>query len=192
MSLQGAREAAAGGDWKAGYELLMEADSQGLLGSAELPLLAEVAYAAGDLDATIDAWERAHALGVEAGDDVAAAGAAVRVAMHLLLDTALLAPVRGWLARAERLLEGPGDSPPHAWLAVARTYERMLSGDLDSAREWAESAIELGSKHDPAAGAIGRVAYARLLILDGEVDEGLSLLDDVGGATVSGDLDPLS
>ena len=36
----------------------------------------------------------------------AAAGAAVRVAMHLLFDTALLAPVRGWLARAERLLDG--------------------------------------------------------------------------------------
>src|SRR5215218_7189957 len=104
MSLQGAREAAAGGDWKAGYELLMEADSHGLLGSADLPLLAEVAYAAGHLDVTIEAW--AHAHGIEAGDPVAAAGAAARIAMHLLLDTALMAPVRGWLARAEQLLEG--------------------------------------------------------------------------------------
>jgi tetratricopeptide (TPR) repeat protein len=190
--VEGAHKAAARGDWHDAFELFVRADEKGLVGAADLPVLAEVAYAAGQLDATIEAWERAHAVFVEAGDDVAAAGAAVRVAMHLLLDTALLAPVRGWLARAERLLEGPGDSPPHAWLAVARTYERMLSGDLDSAREWAESAIELGSKHDPAAGAIGRVAYARLLILDGEVGEGLSLLDDVGGATVSGDLDPLS
>ena len=73
---------------------------------ADLPLLAEVAYAAGHLDVTIEAWERAYTLCVEAGDPVAAAGAAVRVAMHLLLDTALMAPVRGWLARAEHLLEG--------------------------------------------------------------------------------------
>jgi tetratricopeptide (TPR) repeat protein len=187
-----AHEAAARGDRDEAFELFARADQKGLVGAADLPVLAEVAYAAGQLDATIEAWERAHAICVETGDKVAAAGAAVRVAMHILLDTALLAPVRGWLARAERLLEGHDETPPHAWLCVARTYERMLSGDLDSAREWAESAIELGSKHDLAAGAIGRVAYARLLILDGEVDEGLSLLDDVGGTMVSGDLDPLS
>ena len=159
---------------------------------AELPLLAEVAYAAGHLDVTIEAWERAHALGVEAGDPVAAAGAAVRVAMHLLLDTALMAPVRGWLARAERLLEGQQDTPAHAWLAVVRTYERMLIGDVQGARQWSERAIEVGAKHDAAACAVGRVAGARLRILDGDVAEGLALLDEVGVAAISGDLDALS
>jgi hypothetical protein len=84
----------------------MKADADGVAGSADLPVLGEVAYAAGHLDVAIDAWERAHAASVQAGDHIAAAGAAVRVAMHLLLDTALMAPVRGWLARAERLLDG--------------------------------------------------------------------------------------
>ena len=141
---------------------------------------------------TIEAWERAYALCVEADDKDAAAGAAVRVAMHLLFDTALMAPVRGWLARAERLLEGRGETPASAWLAVVRAYERMLTGDLAGARPWARRAIELGSRHDPAACALGRVAEARLLILDGDVEQGLALLDEVGLATVSGDLDPLS
>ena len=68
----------------------------------------------------------------------------------------------------------------------------MLTGDLPGARPWARRAIELGSKHDPAACALGRVAEARLLILDGDVEQGLALLDEVGVATVSGDLDPLS
>jgi tetratricopeptide (TPR) repeat protein len=192
MSLQRAREAAAGGDWESGYELLSNADSDGLLGAAELPLLAEVAYAAGHLDVTIEAWERAHALCVAAGDPVAAASAAVRVAMHLLLDTALMAPVRGWLARAEHLLEGREETPAHAWLAVVRTYERMLIGDVQEARRWSELAIEVGSKRDAAACAVGRVAGARLRILDGDVVEGLALLDEVGVAAVSGDLDALS
>ena len=58
MSLQRAREAAAGGDWEAGYELLMKADSDGLLGPVELPLFAEVAYAPGHLDVTIEAAAR--------------------------------------------------------------------------------------------------------------------------------------
>ena len=170
----------------------MKADSDGLLGPADLPLLAEVAYAAGHLDVTIEAWERAHALSVQAGDPVAAAGAAVRVAMHLLLDTALMAPVRGWLARAEHLLEGQQETPAHAWLAVVRTYERMLTGDVQAARQWSERAIEVGSECDAAACAVGRVAGARLRILDGDVAEGLALLDEVGVAAVSGDLDALS
>ena len=190
--VQRARDAAARGDWQVAFELFMKADADGLAGPADLGVLGEVAYAAGHLDVTIEAWERAYALGVEAGDGEAAAGAAVRVAMHLLFDTALMAPVRGWLARAERLLQGEGETPAGAWLAAVRAYERMLSGDLAGARPWARRAIELGSQHDPAACALGRVAEARLLILDGDVEQGLALLNEVGVATVTGDLDPLS
>jgi tetratricopeptide (TPR) repeat protein len=192
MSVAGAREAAARGDWEEAYELLMKTDANGLMGQAELPLLGEVAYAAGHLDVTIEAWERTHTLSVQAGEPVAAAGAAVRVALHLLLDTALMAPVRGWLARAERLLEGQEETPAHAWLAVVRTYERMLTGDVQGARPWSERAIEVGSRCEAAACAVGRVAAARLRILDGDVEQGLALLDEAGVAAVSGDLDPLS
>jgi tetratricopeptide (TPR) repeat protein len=187
-----ARDAAALKDWRQAFDLLMEADKDGLLAPTDLPVLGEVAYAAGHLDVTIEAWERAHAGFMQAGDQVAAAGAAVRVAMHLLFDTALMAPVRGWLARAERLLEGRGETPAHAWFAVVRTYERMLTGDVPGARQWARRAIEVGSRCDPAACAIGQVAEARLLILDGDVQQGLALLDEAGVATVSGDLDPFS
>jgi tetratricopeptide (TPR) repeat protein len=189
---QRARDAASRGDWDEAFDLFMQADAGGLVSTIDLPVVAEVAYAAGHLDVTIEAWERAHAACVQSGDEVAAASAAVRVAMHLLIDTALMAPVRGWLGRAERLLEGHGDTSAHAWFAVARTYERMLGGDLSSARDWAGRAVEIGSKCDPAAYAIGRVAEARLLILAGDVREGLALLDDVGVEMVSGDLDPLS
>ena len=187
-----ASDAATRGEWKQAFDLLMEADADGLLTAAELPVLGEVAYAAGHLDVTIEAWERTHAACLQAGDQIAAGGAAVRVAMHLLFDTALMAPVRGWLARAERLLDGQGETPAHAWFAVVRTYERMLTGDLSDARQWARRAVEVGSRCDPAACALGRVAEARLLILDGDVEPGLALLDEAGVAIVSGDLDPLS
>jgi len=126
--VQRGREAASRGDWHEAFDLLMQADGDGLLGADELPVLAEVAYAAGHVDVTIDVWERAYAGRLQAGDQVAAAGAAVRVAMHLLLDTALMAPVRGWLGRAERLLESQGQTLAHACYAVGRTYERMLTG----------------------------------------------------------------
>jgi tetratricopeptide (TPR) repeat protein len=192
MSVQRAREAAARGDWEEAYDVVMKADADGLAGPADLALLGEVAYAAGHLDVTIEAWERTYALSAQAGAPVAAAGAAVRVAMHLLLDTALMAPVRGWLGRAERLLEDQAETPAHAWLAAVRTYERMLTGDVQGARQWSERAIEVGSRCEAAACAVGRVAAARLRILDGDVEEGLALLDEAGVAAVSGDLDPLS
>jgi tetratricopeptide (TPR) repeat protein len=187
-----AQSAASRGEWQQAFDLLMEADAAGLLAPTDLPVLGEVAYAAGHLDVTIEAWERAHAACMQGGDPLAAAGAAVRVAMHLLFDTALMAPVRGWLARAERLLEGRGETPAHAWFGVVRTYERILTGDTPGARQWAARAIAVGSNCDPAACAIGRVAQARLLILDGDVEQGLALLDEAGVAAVSGDLDPLS
>ena len=187
-----ARNTALGGDWPEAFDLFMDLDADGDLDPGDLPLLAEVAYAAGHLDVTIATWERVHASSLAVGDTIAAAGAAARVAMHLLFDTALMGPVRAWLKRAERLLEGHADAPAHAWYSVVRAYERFLSGDHDGARPWADRAVEVGSELEPAAGAIGRVAVARLLLIDGAVDDGLSLLEEVGIATTSGGLDPLS
>jgi tetratricopeptide (TPR) repeat protein len=190
--LEGARAAAAAGHWHQAHQLLAEADATLHLDGASLALLADCAYAAGHVDVTIDAWERVHAEGLRTGDPLMAAGAAVRVALHLLFDTALMAPIRGWAKRAERLLEGHDDTPVHAWLAVVRSYERLLSGDFGAARQWARRAIEVGGRLDQAAAAIGRVAEARSLILDGEVARGLELLNEAAVATVSGELDPLS
>lgn len=139
-ALERARDAAGRGEWQQALDAFMDADARAALGGADLALLAGAAYAAGRLDVTISAWERAHAQSVCAGDRLGAAGAAVHVAMHLLLDTALMAPVRGWIGRAERLLGSHEETSVHAWLAVVRNYERLLSGDFESARHWAEQA----------------------------------------------------
>src|SRR5687767_6759348 len=192
MSQDQARDAVARGAWQQAYDLLVEADKKSPLGAADLALLADMAYAAGHLDVTIASWERAYAQSMTAGDRLAAAGAAVKVALHLLFDTALMAPVRGWARRCEQLLDGQDETPVHAWLAVVRNYERLLSGDFEEARKWARRAIDSGTRHAPAAAAIGRVAEARGLILDGDVTRGLGLLDEAGTAAVSGELDPLS
>ena len=189
--VKAAHAATAAGDWARAFELFSDADGQGLLQLGDLPTFANAAYAAGELDVTIQTWERAHTAFLQAGDRPMAAGAAVRVAMHLLFDTALMAPVRGWLARAERLLDDE-PTPAHAWFAVVRNYERMLSGDVDGARQWARHAVDIGGMCDPAAAAVGAVAEARLRILDGDVVAGLALLDEAGATVMSGELDPLS
>src|SRR5205809_6437404 len=117
---QRAHDAASLGEWAQAFDLFTEADAAGVVGPADLRVFGAVAYGAGHLDRTIDTWERAYAAFSEVGEWIGAAEAAVRVAMHLLFDTALLAPVRGWLTRADELLEGKPDTPVHAWFAGVR------------------------------------------------------------------------
>src|SRR5215212_3317212 len=139
------RNAASTGDWPRAFGLLVRADQHSRLAVDDLGLLAEVAYAAGHLDVTIAAWERAHAEAVRGGDSLAAANAATRVALHLLMDTALMAPIRGWVKRAERLLDGYHNTPAHAWLALIKSYDCLMRGDLHDAQVWATRAIAAGS-----------------------------------------------
>ena len=189
--LEEAATAASRGDWQRAYEILSKADEAGLLTAAELPLLADAAYGAGHLAVTFAAWERAHAERVRAGDRRGAAEAAVRVAQHLMIDTALMAPTRAWIIRAETFLDGEEDNAVFAWVAVVRNYERLLSGDFTGARAWARRAIEVGARCEPAAAAVGKVAEARSLILEGSVREGLRLLDEAAAVALSGELPPV-
>ena len=182
----------ARGDWRGALARLRELRADRDLTPAELELLAEVAYGAGELEAAIGAWEHLHADALRAGQRVLAARAATSVAMYLMMDTGLMAPVRAWASRAERLLADEDEGPVHAWLAMTRTYERLLSGDLAQAERWAEQAIAIGDRHnEPSPATLARVARARLRILAGEVEEGLGLLDDAAVTIMSGTIDPL-
>ena len=185
-----ARSAAERNEWDEVLSLI--ASGADRCTGSDFASIADGAYAAGRLDVTIATWERAHTDALRAADPLSAAGAAVRVAMHLLFDTGLMAPVRGWLNRTDRLLEGYADTPVHAWLAVLRSYERLLSGDLSEAHRLATEAVARGVRSDAAAAAVGRVAEARCLILTGDVGAGLDLLNEAAVAGTSGELEPLT
>ncbi len=186
-----ARQAAGDGRARAAYELLLGVEAD--LDAEGLARLAEVAYIVGDVATTFEAWERVYDRAVRADEPVVAAGAATQVAMHLLMDTGLLAPVRMWVKRAERLLGGLDTTPVDAALAVAHGYERLLSGDLVASLEWARRAIELGTVHEAAAPvALARVMEARGVLFTDDVTAGLDLLDESAAGTTSGEVDPLS
>jgi hypothetical protein len=187
-----ARAALGKGDWQGALDLLTAAGEAA--GSPEgLELRALAAYGNGDVEASVTAWEDLYAHRLSSDDDIEAARAAAMIAMYLMMDTGLMAPVRGWVRRAERLLEPHDETPPHALVAMVRTYERIMCGDAEGARVQSARAIELGERLgvQPAA-VIGRVAQARLRIADGDVEEGLALLDDVAVLLMSGDVDPLT
>lgn len=188
-----ARAAVAAGEWQEATRLLDSLRDKRQLSPDELDLYGRASYGAGEFEAAITAWEQAHRAQAEAGDLLGAAESAVTVAMYLMMDTGLMAPVRGWLACADRLLAGADEAPVHAWQAMVSTYERLLSGDVPAAERHATMAIEIGIRQGTLAPlALGQVAKARLSILDGDVDNGLALLDEAAVTTVSGDLDALS
>jgi hypothetical protein len=189
-AIEDARAFVALGEWQAALESLEGVDGASTDG---LELRAQAAYGAGDLEGCVDAWEALHALQIERGNRVEAARAASMVALYLMMDTGLMSPVRGWLRNAERLLGGESEGPVHAVIAMVRTYERFMCGDMAAAREQSERAIALGERLGvlPAV-VIGRTANARITIFDGDVEQGLSLLDEVGALLMTGDVDSLT
>lgn len=153
---------------------------------------ARSAYSEGDLEGAIAAWEQLHTLRLGTGDVAGAAQAAAMVATHLLIDTGLMAPVRGWLLRAERLLEPLGETPLHAMTAAIRGYERLFCGDVESAARNAEQAIVLGERYAAVdAAVIAQTCAARIALLQGDLATGLPLLDEVGARLMAGDASDL-
>ncbi len=190
--LADARDAVARGDWSGALEVLDRAGS-GAHTPEGYELRAQAAYGGGHFEAAVTAWEDLHALHVVRRDDGEAARAAAMVAMYLMMETGLMATVRGWLRRAERLLDGHDEGPAHAFIAMVRTYERFMCGDMDTARIQAARAIELGDRLGVApAVVIGRVASARIEIYTGNVQDGLDQLSEVGALLMSGGADPLT
>lgn len=184
--------ALAEGRWADGLALL-DAAGDAARSPELIELRARAAYGHGDLEASIAAWEQQHRVLCQHGDRGGAARSAAMVALFLLIDTGLMASVRAWMRRAVHLSEDEPDSPVHALLAAIGTYERLMSGDVATARRFADQAIELGVRYENrAAEIIGRTAGARLTILDGRLAEGLAQLDEVGGILVSGDVDALT
>jgi tetratricopeptide (TPR) repeat protein len=190
--LSAVHEAVDRGEWQLALDALTAAgaDSESPEG---LELRARAHYGNGEFEASVSAWENLHALLVAEGDVAGAAMAASMVAMFLMMDTGLMAPVRGWLRRAERLLDGHGETPAHAIIAVVRGYERFMCGDMTAAGENAAQAIDVGLRLgvDPAV-VFGRVCTAGVTIFNGQVDEGLELLDEIAIDLMSGAVDPLT
>jgi hypothetical protein len=188
--LEAARAAADEGAWRGVLDALPATSG---LSDEALQLRAAALYATGDLEGCLASWQQLHARHAASGNREDAAGAAAMTAMFLLIDTGLMAPVRGWIARAELAL---GDLPAgavRATMAMVRTYERLLSGDREGCRREAAAAVQLGSQHDNvAAVVIGQVAQARILVLDGNVDAGLRALNEAGARLMAGEADPLT
>jgi DNA-binding NarL/FixJ family response regulator len=144
-----------------------------------------------DAASTIAARERAYRLYRGRDDRVAAARTAICLADDYFTFRGEDAVANGWLRRAERLLDGLPLSPEHGMLAAQAGFYALMGR---------HDALAAG-RHGAEAAACGRTLgiidlemhglalQGLALVSRGEIEEGLSRLDEATAAATSGEME---
>ncbi len=187
--LQLAREALKRHAWQKAFELLSAADADEPLDPQSLEGLAWAASWTGRADECLRAWERAHAEYLQRGDRRRAAAAALQLSRRYT-HRPNPALAGGWHATAQRLLSGESDCREKGQLLNLQAYSLLLLDRLDEAQRCAAQAFEVGAHcgaSDVQVMALNLQGQA--LARGGDVDRGLSLVDESCAGAGAGKLD---
>jgi DNA-binding CsgD family transcriptional regulator len=178
--------------WGDAYEALSRVSAEGPLDADDVERLALSAALTWRHDSAAEAFERLHQLRLDAGEVLRAASAAFWLAMSLF-PAGESARARGWVARAQRLIDREGqDCVERGYLRVPDVFRHSASGDHAAAGAAAAEAAEIGARHgDRDLYALGRSFEGRALMRQGRLTEGLPLLDEAMVAVTGGELSPL-
>ncbi len=183
------RAAMARHAWTEALTAFTEANASGGLPPADLELLAEAAFWSGRTEECVTAYERAYALHLGQADQRRAALASMALAELAFLKLSF-SVAKGWLKRAEHLLEIESESIEHGYLA--RFQERIAfegEGDIDRAQVLADRAYALGIRfHDHDLEMLALHDRGGILVARGQVGDGLALMEEAMVAAVAGEL----
>ena len=191
-SLASAGAKLAKGEWSDARELYEQALAAEVTAEA-LEGFAVASWWDDDVDAAIEARERAYVLRREVGQTIEAARDAGFLAWDYGAMRGINAVANGWLQRAKRLVEELPPSAEHAWLPL---IEASFHLDTD-----AEAVLRLSTEaaeHARAHGGLdvemtARTLQGLALVSLGRVDEGTRLLDEGTAAATAGELhDPIA
>jgi class 3 adenylate cyclase len=190
-ALEAGREAIRRHDWAEARRLLTRADAESKLDGEGLRQLGKVMEWSGDVAATLDAFERSYAAFVAAGDRRSAAKVALmlrHVCASMLRDTAA---ARGWLQRAQHLLENEAECVElgYLWRAQGRTV--FINGGADEGLTLLKKAIDLGRRLGSANLVAMSMTWLGISLCEiGRTDEASAYLDEACAAAVGGELGP--
>ena len=191
-SLDAARSAAGGHRWRDAYAAYSGVAAEAL-GAADLESFADAGWWLGKIEEAIELRERSYTAYAAAGDSLSAA----RLALTLSWDhlgRGAFAVSNGWFATAERLLADEPEAAEHAHLTLTRATNALFGGgDLHEAVAQFDRAAELARRFgDRDTEALATVGKGRALVKLGDVEQGLTLIDEATASAVCGALQPYS
>lgn len=179
------RAALEAGEWqeaKAAFEAVLTNEGDDPLA---LEGLGYALWWMNDLSGSQAVHERAYVRLREMGDSTRAAAIAMWLSAIQYLAYGNAAACRGWLARAERLLETADRSIQHGWLSIYRA----AASDPEAMATYAHEALEVAEEFanvDLQGLALGYGGLARVLV--GQVEEGMAWLDEAMVAATAGEM----
>jgi len=190
-TLERAREAYARRAWLEAHDLLTRAQAQAPLAARDLELLATTTFMLGRDDDSVTWLERAHQRHLDDGQTRAAVRCAAWIVMNLAIRGEV-GPATGWLRRAQRLVADEGECAEAGWLLIPAVFQQEAAGDFAAAAAVAEEALGLGERFgDRDLFAMGVQAKGYMLLKNGQVREGLALLDEGMVAVTAEELSPI-
>jgi DNA-binding CsgD family transcriptional regulator/tetratricopeptide (TPR) repeat protein len=190
--LAAGREAYEKRAWRDAYRRLSHADEAVPLGVEDLERLATSAYLAGQEEDYLRALERAHHAHVDFGNCLRASRAAFWLGLRLALRGDA-GQASGWFGRAHRLLNREGKPcVEEGYLLLPAAEQQLRAGPAETARATAARAADIGDQFgEPDLSACARHLQGRALIEQGQVENGLTLLDEAMVAVTAGELSPI-
>ena len=186
------REAFERKDWADAFAQFSAADAAGALGAEDLERLALAAYLTARDTEAADAWGRAHAAHVEAGEPARGARCAFWNGTTMMLRGEM-GPAMGWFGTAERALaDVEGGCGEQGLLMVTGAVQNLMQGNPAQAQALAREAAAIAERfRDPDAIAMARSVQGQVLIALGDTPAGIALMDESMVAATSRDVSPL-
>jgi len=186
------REAFAVQAWRRAHRLLAAADGELLLCPADLERLATAAYMIGREGDYLAHLERAYRAHSDAGNAHEAFRCAYWVGISLARQGAV-GPAGGWLGRARRLVDLQAqDCVERGYLLLPVVFEHAARGARRTACDVAARARACGERFgDADLLALAGHVQGDILVRDGRVREGLTLLDEAMVAATADELSPI-
>jgi ATP/maltotriose-dependent transcriptional regulator MalT len=187
VSLEAGNEALARRDWPAARAVF-----DALVTTGPRPEALEgqswAAWYQNDAETVFTARERAYHLYREAGDYLGAARMAIWLGNDYFDFRGDTAISNGWLQTAQRLLDELPTASEHGWLAIVQgDMAVVLAEDTVAARAHAQRAVAIGRQlRDHEVEVLGRAVEGLALVIEGDLQQGMSLMDEAATEAISG------